>query len=459
LTNIATPNTVGITIVAKMFNTGANGICNDSSPRFYEPPFVVTCADSPYTFNPNTYDPDLDSISFVFAPPLDQILLSYNPPNDPLELGFVPGFNFSSPTPDAAMSAGSVPSVLNNENGSLTFNSTIPGNFAVRTLVRAFRNGSIISENQLEYQVAVENCMFVNNPPVVVPPFNGGTSFETSIMAGDLVTFNLNATDNQLLHNGLPQSTYIYASGAQFAQTITNANSGCANPPCAALNNSIPISGSPGIVANFSWQTDCSHLVGASGQTQDNVPYTFVFRVQDDFCQIPAVQYITVTVNVQNQEMPSAPELICVTLDESGAVNLDWNPSLDPTSSFVSYEVHSIENGLLATITDINETSYTHTGSNAANESLNYFILARGGCNGLFTISSDTLSTIHLNLINPANGTAQLNWLGIPNLSGIGAYTYIEMEYPTGVWTILDSVPLNSNSYSHEIRKYRTSVS
>lgn len=451
LTNIANPNTVGITIVAKMFNTGANGVCNDSSPRFYEPPFVVTCAGSPYTFNPNAYDPDLDSLSFEFAAPLDQILVSYNPPSDPAEVAFNPGFTFTSPTPNATMGAGSIPANLNTQNGSITFNSSVPGNFAIRTIVKAYRNGAVISENQLEYQVAVENCMFINSAPAVTPPFNNNTSFETTVVAGELVTFNLSVFENELLQNGAPQTAYIYASGAQFAQDITNANSGCDNPPCASLNNPIPISGNPTAQANFSWQTACSHLIGANGQTQNFVPYTFVFRVQDDFCQIPAVEYVTVTVNVENFPMPSAPELYCVTVNNNGDVELNWNPSEDVGGNFVQYEIHSVQGGLIETINDINTSSYTHVGSGALLESQAYFILAKGGCDGVFASSSDTLTTLFLDVVNPNTGFAQLSWNGVPNLPGVGDFIYIEMEYPAGTWTVIDSVPMGTTSHTHEI--------
>lgn len=451
LTNIAIPNSVGITIVAKMFDSGANGTCNDSSPRFFEPPFVVTCAGSPYTFNPNAYDPDLDILSFEFAQPLDQIQVSYNPPNDPAVLSFMPGFSFTSPTPDASMSLGSVPASINPQNGSLSFNSTVPGNFAIRSLVKAYRNGQLISENQLEYQVAVENCMTVNSAPAVTPPFNSNTSFETTVIAGQLVNFNLAAFENELLQNGTPQTAYIYASGAQFANNITNASTGCPNPPCATLASAIPTSGAPNAQVNFSWQTDCSHLIGANGQTQATVPYTFVFRVQDNFCQIPAVEYITVTVNVENLVLPTPPILTCVSIDEAGDVNLSWSPSVDAGGNFIHYEIHTLQNGLITTISDINTTNFVHIGSNAANASLSYFILARGGCGGLFASSSDTVSTIQLTLNNPNNGLALLNWTGIPDVLGLGDYAYLEMEYPSGTWTIVDSVAINQNNHAYEV--------
>jgi gliding motility-associated-like protein len=451
LTNIASPNTVGITIVAKMFNTGANGVCNDSSPRFYESPFVVTCVNSPYTFNPNAYDPDLDLLNFEFAPPLDQIQNNYNPPNDPAILAFNPGFSYDSPTPNASMAAGSIPAALNSQNGTLTFNATIPGNFAIRTVVRAFRNGQVISENQLEYQVAVENCIFLNSPPAITPPLNNNTSFETSVTAGELVTFNLAAFENELLQNGTAQSAFIFASGAQFANVITDANSGCANPPCATLNALTPVSGSPNAQINFSWQTACSHLIGANGQTQQSVPYTLVFRVQDNFCQIPAVQYATVTVNVQNLTMPTPPVLQCVTVDGNGDVLLTWQPSSDPGSTFVAYEIHTLQNGLVASINNINTTSFLDVSGNALNQSLSYFILARGGCDGAFVVSSDTLSTIHLDVVNPNTGMALLTWTSIPNAPGMGNFAYIEMEYPTGVWNTVDSVQIGTTNLTHEI--------
>jgi gliding motility-associated-like protein len=451
ITNLQNPGTTGITIVAKMFNSGANGTCNDSSPRFYEPPYVVACAGVPYSFNPNVYDPDLDSLVFALGEPLDQIITSYNPPSDPVNINFVSGFSVDSPTPSAFISPGSVPAVLNASNGTLTFNSTMAGNYVIMLNVRAYRSGVLISENQLEFQVAVENCLVANNPPVVTPPFNGNTSFETTVMAGDLVNFNLIAQDLGVLHNGAPQSTFIYASGAQFAQVITNAGSGCANPPCATLNTNVPASGSPSAAVDFSWQTACNHLVGATGQVQNSVPYNFVFRVQDDLCQIPAVQYVTVVINVVNSALPSVPELTCIDVLPNGDVTLNWTPSVDPSGGFVQYEIRTLQNGLIASIPNINTSTYTHVGAGADLSSLSYYILATGGCGGLFSNGSDTISTVFLEVNNPGTGYAFLDWPNVSNPNLWGSYAYIEMEYPAGVWTVIDSVPIGLSQLNYEI--------
>ncbi len=451
LTNIASPNAVGITIVAKMFNTNANDICNDSSPRFYEPPFVVSCAGVPYTFNPNAYDADLDSLVFSLAPPLNNIVTSYNPPFEPTELVFTPGFSYNEPTPSAAMSPGSSPLVIGQNNGTMTFNSTLAGNYAFRVVVKAYRNGLLVSENQLEYQVAVENCLIANEPPVVTPPFNANTSYEVDVFAGDLVSFNLLATDLGLLQNGALQNTFIYASGAQFGANFTDATAGCANPPCATMSAPIPISNTPSVNVDFNWQTACNHLIGQSGQTQNNVPYNFVFRVQDDMCQIPAVNYVTVTVNVMNSEMPSAPELQCISVLPDGDVVLNWTPPNTPSSAFAGYQIHTISDGLIATLPDINNTSFTHIGAGANLGPLNYYIMAMGGCGGLFGVSSDTLTTTFLSVNNPGNGFANLNWNVSSTPQFWQEYAYIMLEYPAGNWFIIDSVNLGVSNYSWEV--------
>lgn len=451
LTNIANPNGVGITIVAKMFNTNANGVCNDSSPRFYEAPFVVACAGVPYSFNPNAYDPNLDSLVFSLAQPLNNILTSYNPPFEPSELDFMPGFSFDAPTPTAAMSAGSVPFVLGQNNGTMSFNSTLAGNYAIKVVVQAYRNGSLVSENQLEYQVAVENCLVANEPPIVTPPFNANTSYEIDVLAGDMVSFNLLANDLGLLQNGAPQSTFIYASGAQFGANFTDAVNGCANAPCATLNASMPISNSPSVNVDFNWQTACNHLMGQSGQTQNNVPYNFVFRVQDDMCQIPAVKYVTVTVNVQNSPMPTAPELNCVSVMPNGDVTLNWTPSTITNGIFAGYQIYSIADGWIATIPDITTSTFTHLGANANGGSNGYYLLAMGGCGGLFGASSDTLATTFLTVNNPGTGFANLNWNAILNPQNYQEYAYIMMEYPVNNWFILDSVNVSATNFSWEV--------
>lgn len=447
LTNIQNPLTVGITVVAKMFNTGANGTCNDSSPRFLETPFVVSCAGTPFVYNPNAYDPDLDSMAFVWGVPLNQINTTYNPPADPNAIAFEPGFTFDSPTPNAGMNPGNVPAALNAINGELSFTSFNSGNFAVKVLVRTYRAGVLTAEIQREMQVVVENCAVPNNAPAVTAPFPGN-AYAIDVFAGDVVDFSLFAEDFDLLQDGQPQTVSIQASGAQFGTNFTNSAAGCPEPPCAVLNTTPPVSGSPSATLDFSWQTDCNHLVGAGGIALNSVPYNFVFRVKDDLCQIPAVKYVTVTVNVLNKAQLPETEIHCLQVQPNGDVIIQWDEINDLDNGFESYEVHSVEDGLLATIPLITTTSYLHVGANADVAAKNYFIVTKSGCNGLSAAHSDTLQTIFMTLNNPGNGTAIIQWSGpgIIQSTSWNDYVHIEREYPAGTWSIVDSVAFGLTS-------------
>jgi hypothetical protein len=449
LTNVQNPLTVGITIVAKMFSTGANGICNDSSPRFLEVPFIVSCAGQPFVYNQNAYDPNLDSLVFSWGVPYDQVNVAFNPPTDPAPVQFEPGFSFASPTPGTGMNPSNIPAFISPSSGELTFTSFSTGNFAVKLLVHAYRNGVLISEVQREMQVIVENCAQVNAAPVVTPPFPGN-SFETTVFAGELVNFQLLATDNGLLQDGSPQSVSIQASGAQFGTSFTNSVSGCAEPPCAVLNTTPPVSGSPSASLNFNWQTTCDHLIGASGVPLDEVPYYFVFRVQDDVCQIPAVRYVTVTVNLKNRGVLPATSINCIQVQPNGDVFLSWDAVPDPENSFVSYEIHSPQHGLVGTIFDVNATTLTHPGANADVGPVEYYVVTNSGCDGIVAAHSDTVSSIFMTLNNPGNGTAVVQWTA--PLAGSfpadwGNQYYVLQEFPTGTWNVVDSVTVGLGSF------------
>lgn len=453
LTNIVNPTTVGITIVGKMFSTNANGTCNDSSPQFLEAPFVVSCAGQPYFFNPNAFDPDLDSMAFSFGMPYDQISSSFNPPSDPALITFDAGFSYTDPTPDASFSGGNIPAAINPQNGELTFTSFTSGNFAVKMIVQSFRNGNLVSEVQREMQVIVENCPVANSSPTVTPPFNGATSFDTTIYAGDLLNYTIIGNDNGLLQDGTAQSVILTASGAQFGTNFTNPASGCAIAPCAVLNTTPPITSSPTAQTNFSWQTACAHLVNSQGVMESEIPYTFVFKLQDDLCQIPGVRYATVTVHVKNKGVVPPTQIDCIQVQANGDVQLQYDQVTDVDNGFVSYSINAIPGGHLADEPSISTVNYTHVGANANAAPVKYVIGVKSGCGGGVVNYSDTVSSIFLILNNPGDGTAILQWNNpSPNhQSNWSNYYYIEREYPAGTWNVIDSVPYGTVFYKDTI--------
>lgn len=450
LTNITNPGTYGITLAAKMYAIGTNaGSCVDNSPIFLQAPNFVTCAGSPYVYNMNAVDPDLDSLSIDFGIPYNNFPTGvYNPPTNPIPVPFEPGFSYSSPTPDASFNASNVAAQIDGSSGELSFTSFNVGNYTIKVSVKSYRNGILIAEVEREMQVVVTACTATNNAPVINGPFAGGL-FETTVNAGTLVNFNLSSTDIEVLQDGSPQSNLLSASGPMFGTNFTS-TSGCGISPCATLNSTPIISGVQGVSTTFNWQTDCDHLVGADGNAQDLIPYHFVFRIQDDYCQVPKVSYATVTINVVNPGVIQAPAINCIHSDAAGNVTIEWNPVANPSGTFVEYQIHSVQNGLLVTLPAIGTSSWIDPLVTQQND---YFIAVVSGCNGNTTRYSDTVSNIFLALTNPANGTAILQWNDptVTQQANMNDFYYIYREYPAGTWTMIDSAAYGVNFYKDTI--------
>lgn len=453
LTNVSTPTNYGITITATMFEVpGSAGGCVDNSPVFLQEPYVVSCAGEPYSHNPHAIDVDLDSLVFEWGVPLDYFPSgSFNPPINPAPVPFEPGFSFNNPTPDASFDPGNIPASLDAQNGAISFTSNTQGNFATKVIVNSYRNGVKTASVEREIQLIVSNCTGNNTTPIVTAPFDNNTSFDTTIFAGDAISFSINSTDIETLQDATSQSNTISSTGLMYGTNFTDPNNGCPTLPCATLNSAPSATGINGASLTLNWQTSCDHLVGANGVAQSTVPYIFVFKTQDDYCPVPSVRYTTVTINVQNRGVLQAPEIECITTDQNGDITINWEAVNDPNGNFDSYEVFSLANGSLTTINNINNTSFTIPGAGTTNDS--YFVATNSGCGGGTSSYSDTISNILLTLNNPGNGEAILDWndpLSSP-LSSFNDYYHIYREYPLGTWTLIDSVPYGTTNYRDTI--------
>lgn len=440
ITNLTNPTNYGVTIRATMYPIpgAVAGVCADNSPQFLQDPYLVVCAGENYEYNMHPVDTDLDSVVTMLATPMDRIEgTSYNPPIDPDFLLYEPGFSTTNPTPDATFNAGNVPLVLDSQNGHLSFRSFTIGGFVIKVVAKSYRNGVLIAEVEREMQLIVTNCAAPNNAPTINGPFAG--LFETTVNAGTLVNFTLTATDVEFLQDGTPQSNYLKASGSQFGTNFTS-TSGCDVAPCATLNQAPVITGVQGVSTNFSWQTDCAHLVDVHGNIDDEKTYTFVFRVQDNFCQIPKTTFKTITIHVKNPGIIPATTINCISSQPNGDLDITWDPVLNPNNTFVDFELYSIQNGLIGNY-PIGTTTITVPNPGVEND---YYVRVKSGCN--VTLSSDTVKNVHLDLLNPANGTAVLDWnLPAPNpLPGMANFCTIYREYPTGTWTSIAVLPYNT---------------
>lgn len=452
LTNISDPLTYGMTIRAKMFAVpGATpGECMDSSPRFLQDPYFVSCSGSNYLYNPHAVDKDLDSLSFRFSEPLNDFPTeTYDPPNAPINLPFENGFSFNNPTPDNTFNNSNVPSVLNSVNGQLTFTSFTQGNFAVKIAVDAFRGGVKIATVEREMQLIVVSCNSGNNPPNITPPFAGGT-FETEVFAGESIDFSLLISDNDLLDNGSAQTISLTATGVAFGIPIIS-SSNCDTEPCASLNANTPISNPTNLQVDFSWQTSCDHLLDATGNALDVVPYTFVFRVQDDYCPVPGVRYQTITIHVKNRDVIPPTFISCIATNESNDVEVQWEQSGNINNAFEGYTLDLIGEGEIGNYPAINST--THIENSIGDQNNSFAIGVISGCEGNTTRFSDTIRSILLTLNNPGNGEAQLQW-NRPRPTPASHYAneyQIWKEYPVGNWEQIATVPYTQTNFRDTI--------
>jgi gliding motility-associated-like protein len=457
LTNISSPATYGITLHSTMYahSNSSPGQCVDSSPQFAQDPYMLLCTGTNFEFNSNVFDPDNDSLAFSWGIPYDHFTTgTFNPPTNPIPVPFVTGFAYDNPTPDASYNPNNIPASIEPNTGTIAFTSFTQGQFAMKQKIDSYRNGELIATTNREFQLVIINCAGANNSaPSITPPFNGNTSFTAEFFAGDVIDFDIIIQDNELLQDGTPQTVTLTPSGNAFGANFTDANNGCGTTPCATLDQSPIISGIQGLTTHFHWQTSCNHLLDANGIQQNEQEYTFVLKAQDDYCSVPGLTYKTIVIKLKNSaDLPPA-DLNCVNVLPNGDVELNWTKSDPTTGTFTAYEIYSTQDGLVGTINNINTESFTHIGANANAGSKDYFILTKYGCNGNSFVSSDTLSSIFLNLNDLGDGRVSLTWnlTHTPINNGDNPIQNIMREYPIGTWTLRDQVPYGTTFYQDTI--------
>ncbi|MCX6230257.1 MAG: gliding motility-associated C-terminal domain-containing protein [Bacteroidetes bacterium] len=139
------------------------------------------------------------------------------------------------------------------------------------------------------------------------------------------------------------------------------------------------------------------------------------------------------------------PNLRCISVVNNGNVSINWVNSVD-TAGFDSYHVYrgATLNGIyndIATITVVNQTTYFDNTVNANNQSYFYYIKCKSRAN-VYTISSDTLQSIHLLVTNTGGGLANLAWNAIhtPKLPTTASYYQIyKTKSLSNPWSKVDS--------------------
>ena len=386
--------TNGFTLRAKMFAyNGQNASpCFDSSPIFQERPSIIICAGTPYTYNPNAYDPDLDSVSYEFDKPLDYLppgnaFTATNPPAIPFEIGY----SLANPFPGPAQNVNNLPVTLNSQTGEMSFTVFNIGNYVQVIKATSFKCGQKVAEVYREIQTVILSCG-ANQPPTVTAPFinNGSglfTNYIDTVTAGDLVTFSITGTENGFLPTGFPQNIIYTAQGGQFGTNYTNPNAGCLNLPCATLSPPPPQTAQGNLTLNFNWQTGCEHVATFEECITNSNVHTFTFTFRDDYCPAPSYTVVTATIVVEAIAIIESPNLHCANVLNNGDVALTWEIPLDTAGTFNSYHVYASPNlngpyTVIDSIFNYNQNTYTHLGAGCQQAPMFYFVRSRSGCFG-----------------------------------------------------------------------------
>lgn len=466
ISNLVSPFMYGFTLRAVMYAySGKNaGPCFDSSPTFLESPSSVICLGSPFTYNHNASDPDLDSLVYAWDKPYTDFGGIYDPPNNPSPIKFMDGYSFDSPLPGTKQHALNVPATINAATGEISFTSYTQGYFVTVVRVEAWKCGQKVAEVYREMQIVLLPCSTNAKPQVTF------TTHKDTVEAGELVTFTVKGHDDGKLANGTPQTLTITASGTQFGAGFSSTTTGCLNPPCATLSPAAPISGQTDVTTNFSWQTGCDHVSAISDCNPHPNTYTFVFKTQDDFCPAPSQNISTVSITVLAKPVVQSPQPRCVAVLPNGDVTLTWSPPDNTVGTFDSYLISSSSSPtgpftVVDSVTGLTQTTYTHAGANAQANIVYYTIQTRSGCAGRYIATPlDTVNTMRLKLVNPTNGTAVLSWNPIatpPIVSSTGIYK-IYREYPAGNWVPVGQTPgtnfIDSITICNGLINYRVEI-
>jgi CHU_C Type IX secretion signal domain len=145
------------------------------------------------------------------------------------------------------------------------------------------------------------------------------------------------------------------------------------------------------------------------------------------------------------QAVVLSPQPRCISVLTNGNVSITWSTPADPSLQFSSYKIYRAAaiGGPYTLITSVAvylQTTFTDATVNANGASFFYYIQTEYNSGGLnVSAPLDTLQSIRINVVNPLNGTAVLNWNPI-SITPIASTTLpykVYREFPATVWTLI----------------------
>ncbi|NND31889.1 MAG: gliding motility-associated C-terminal domain-containing protein [Saprospiraceae bacterium] len=209
---------------------------SNSSAILLQPPIDFACVGQRFIHNANAFDPDGDSLAYELIVPLQDVN------------SVVPNYQF----PDQISPGANNRLTLNPVTGDLIWDAPQrTGEYNVAFKILEYRQGVLINSIIRDMQILVENCE--NQPPEIE------VIEEICVIAGDLVMFDVRATDPDMP----AQQLSLTALGGPMNVNVS--------PAIFSIDGSYR---SQPVVGTFSWQTQCEHIA--------EHPYNMVFKAVDD---------------------------------------------------------------------------------------------------------------------------------------------------------------------------------
>ena len=423
-----------------------NNNCYDSSPKFYEKPRTILEAGNGYDplafsngfiYSHNAFDDERDSLSYEWAHPIDN---GYNflSPN-----AMAIPFNTSLPVFPILSYTNPIPGILMNpQTGRTWYDANYAGNYVTCTKVSAFNCGQLVSEVYREIQVVLvaPTCnlgdttggnvgadTLCNVRPLVQPPFffplgSPQYQWDTIVHCGDTVSFDFIANDYDVYPNGSLQDLLFTVSGGQFMDYDFSPPAFCDNPPCATFEETSTSAIPPFITAggygsgSFEWITSCNHIISTCGNNLLPSLYTFVIKVQDDFCPAPAVENVTQVISIWVcppcnllKANPTSTPVTCTQPFGSATVS--------PTNGFPPYHAFWFDmNGIPVNPNSLLAGDYeVRVRDSSMCETIDTVTVG-----SLVAVINSSISSTNVSCFGSADGTATATASG-----GTGPYTYL----------------------------------
>ncbi|MCI5055978.1 MAG: T9SS type A sorting domain-containing protein [Flavobacteriales bacterium] len=247
--NSAITNNGGGTLYIEALLDHANSNGN-SSPVFSNDPVAFVCIGQNFTFNHGAIDPDGDSLAYSFTDPL----VSDNSP-----VSWFTGFSATNPL------SSSTPITIDPVTGDMNFT---PSAFEVAVMavkVDEYRAGKWIGSTTRDMQIWVTSCN--NNTLPDLSGINGTNSYATTVCAGNLVNFD------------------VFASDADGDNLTVSWNNGISAGTFTPSNNN-----TPNAEGKFTWTPGIADI--------SPNPHVFTVTVKDDACPSNGQQIFTYSVLV-----------------------------------------------------------------------------------------------------------------------------------------------------------------